>query len=300
MAVLALCPWAFAFDFSASVPGGQTLYFNLKGKGVEVTSELPAEPYYRTPLQGELSIPMSVEHDGVIYPVLSIASHAFEGCKELTSLTLSGSVTTIGREAFKDCQGLRTVTLGPSISSVGDGAFAGCKSVQTLYYNAQNCQFKSSRQDANTGLRPMAASVTRLMVGEGVRELPAEVFRGFVSIREVVLPVSLVKVGDAAFYGCTTLKNITFGGSISKIGDAAFCGCRALEVADLPHSLTSIGDKAFAHCISLHTVLVGRSLMSIGKAAFVGCSQLRSITLPKTCLHIGAGAFASGTSVQKK
>ena len=52
----------------------------------------------------------------------SIGSSAFMGCRSLTSVTIPGSVTSIGNGAFS-CTGLTFVTIPDSVASIGDDVF---------------------------------------------------------------------------------------------------------------------------------------------------------------------------------
>ena len=63
------------------------------------------------------SVPQGVE---------SIGDGAFSGCYELTSVTIPGSVTSIGN-AFNGCVWLKSVTIPDSVTSIGDLAFLGCE-----------------------------------------------------------------------------------------------------------------------------------------------------------------------------
>ncbi len=65
------------------------------------------------------SVPQGVE---------SIGDSAFSGCKSLTSVTIPGSVTSIGN-AFNGCVWLKSVTIPDSVTSIGDEAFSGCDSL---------------------------------------------------------------------------------------------------------------------------------------------------------------------------
>lgn len=77
IALLGMGQSAFAYDFSAVAPSGQTLYYYILGSGsVEVTTSYPT---------GSLVIPNSVTNGGNTYSVTSIGNYAFEGCSGLTT-----------------------------------------------------------------------------------------------------------------------------------------------------------------------------------------------------------------------
>lgn len=57
------------------------------------------------------------------FPVTSIGSRAFYGCKNLVSVTIPKNVTSIGVEAFTACSSLAYVNIPTGVTSIGDRAF---------------------------------------------------------------------------------------------------------------------------------------------------------------------------------
>jgi len=106
LALLLMASKLFAYDFDAICSTGQTLYYNINDDGVSVTVTYPCyggqNNYYsgyEMP-QGDLTIPDSVEYQGVTYAVTKIGAHAFYGCYSLGAATLPNTLVEIGSYAF--------------------------------------------------------------------------------------------------------------------------------------------------------------------------------------------------------
>lgn len=134
LATFVLALWvaaAQAYDFSAAVPTGQTLYFNYVQGGVEVVYPNATAPAaqgwngFARPT-GVLCIPDSVDCDSVRYAVRRIAGHAFFGCNGILQVVVSEGIATIGGSAFYGCTSLTQVTLPSTVDSIGHSAFYGC------------------------------------------------------------------------------------------------------------------------------------------------------------------------------
>ena len=63
---------------------------------------------------------------------LGITGGAFSSCRELTSITIPNSVTSIGEEAFNWCSGLTSIKIPNSVTSIGDGVFSGCSGLTSI------------------------------------------------------------------------------------------------------------------------------------------------------------------------
>lgn len=99
--------------------------FPSTGNAVQVTHNGQVYNSY----SGKVTIPKTVIYNGVSYTVVSIGESAFNGCSDLTSVTIPSSVTVIEDFAFYECSGLTSVTIPSSVTSISFQAFAGCSSL---------------------------------------------------------------------------------------------------------------------------------------------------------------------------
>ena len=81
---------------------------------------------------GDVVIPDSVTYEGYTFAVTGIESNAYDGCFELTSITIPNSVETIGEQAFQGCTGLTSVTIGSGVTAISAKAFNYCNALETV------------------------------------------------------------------------------------------------------------------------------------------------------------------------
>lgn len=119
------------------------------------------------------------------------------------------------------------------------------------------------------------------------------------SIVEVVLPESIVRIDNEAFKGCKNLSKINIPASCYQIGSEAFSGCESLGEVSMEH-VQYIYPRAFANCYGLVSVDFGESLVEIRDEAFIcegASSRLTSLSFPATLTDIGSYAFSGQTTV---
>ena len=63
--------------------------------------------------------------------------------------------------------------------------------------------------------------------------------------KSVVIPNSVKKIANMAFYNCTSLKDVTIPASVEQIWPNAFLNCTSLKKVTIPASVRSIGEHAF-------------------------------------------------------
>lgn len=112
--------------------------------------------------------------------------------------------------------------------------------------------------------------------------------RGLSKLSTVILPSTVTKISEYAFYQCASLNSISLP-NVVEVGDYAFYGT-ALESVELPQAKT-IGNYTFENATSLVNIQIP-VVTTIGASAFRNCRLLESISMPNVT-SIGNYAFCS-------
>ena len=274
------------YDFSATAPNGQTLYYKIRNSGsyVEVTYPCIAPDYstcyygYPKPT-GNLLIPSTVTYSGTTYPVTGITS-----------------------SAFRDCTGLTSVTIPNSVTSIGDWAFSDCTNLTSLVWNADSCIVHIQ---GNSGdIYPIFEGCTNLAnitIGNNVRTIGGGVFRdctgltmvNYMGTAEQWNSIDMrndpnrwsyfnnrdndpVKYSHNLYLNGVLLTDLVFPDTTTVIS-RNFMYDTALNSVTIPNSVTQIGELVFQECSGLTSVTLGSGVSSIGGAAFYNCTGLTEI-----------------------
>lgn len=110
-------------------------------------------------------------------------------------------------------------------------------------------------------------------------------------VRSVILPPTIIQMGDYAFY-CSSLQTINLSETgLSKISNYAFDGCERLESVTLPESLKEIGAFSFS-LTSLKTLTLPDSIERIDAFAF-DSTPIERLVMNNSLWLIGERAFSS-------
>lgn len=108
----------------------------------------------------------------------------------------------------------------------------------------------------------------------------------------LVLPPSIITIGERAFYNCNFTGKLEIPSSVTKLGKGAFEGCKKITGVTLPDGLTEIADALFSGCSELTgSITIPSSVKRIGKKAFMNCSNIEDFQLPEGLKTIDDKAF---------
>ncbi len=206
------------------------------------TAEVAKKAY-----QGSVIIPDYITYNGVKFSVTGIGAQAFEGCTELTSVTIGNNVKYIRESAFVGCSGLTSVTMGNRVTTIAANAFQDCKSLVSI-------DMPDTMKTIETGA-----------------------FRNCIGLTSIVIPNSVTTIEASVFKGCSSLTSVVMSNSLKTIGSNAFMDCEALTSITIPLSVTSIGNRAFYGCSNLASVVMGSGVEYIGTMAFANCKALTDV-----------------------
>ena len=108
------------------------------------------------------------------------------------------------------------------------------------------------------------------------------------SLEEVVVPDSVVEMGNCVFMYCTSLKRAMLGGNYNDF-DNIFLDCSNLSYVELPEGIKLL--DGFRYCKSLEEIRIPTTVRLIRGVAFMGCEKLKYVYLPSK-LIFGSDAFA--------
>ena len=104
----------------------------------------------------------------------------------------------------------------------------------------------------------------------GIKVTQIKTRQGFAgsSLKTVILPDTITKITDYAFYGSPNLKTVYLPKNLEAIERNTFLNCSSLENIVIPDGVTKIGYEAFAGCKSLKTINIPASVKTIMHGAF--------------------------------
>jgi hypothetical protein len=196
--------------------------------------------------------------------------------RKVETLTISSGATLEGLNGFVN---LKTVFIPDSIVSIHDNAFAACRNITNIMVGSRNRYYKSV--DGNLYTKDgygflqyaLGKEETTFTVPDGVTRIGTYAFTR-ANLTSIVLPDSIGRIDNEAFYDCRNLASVTLPEGLTSIGFGAFMECRNLTSIIIPDSVTTIESAAFAWCENLTSVFIPDSVKFIGDGVFILSEKL--------------------------
>lgn len=212
---------------TASYNNGNTLYFTILDNFGNValtwdrSNNRQSFDDGNSSYKGNIDIPafITIESKGqkeddivMTFNVCEIAENAFNGCSELTSVTIPYSVRNIRQNAFKGCYNIQNFSVNEN-----NGVYMSQDGI--LFSKSQNIliYYPTQKQDSE------------YTIPEQTTIICPESFQSNKYLLSVTVGNNVTAISDFAFRNCSNLEKISLGNSVRIIGKFAFSGCPSLK-----------------------------------------------------------------------
>lgn len=268
-------------------PDNSTVNIPAQIDGIPVT-EIRSSAFANKTQLISVSIPGSVKSIGS--GGASIGG-AFEGCTNLTTVVLSDGLEIIGPHTFNGCSSLTSITIPSSVTDIGMYAFYKCSSLTEVI---------SVNHEGDCTIRPYAfaycTELTSANIPKGTTAVGSDMFLYCTKLSYVTIPDTVISIKDGAFSHCSNLKNISIPNSVATIESNAFALSGITNVT-IPNSVVNVGDALFNKCSNLTSVVIQEGVPTISSCMFEECVKLDNISLPTSIETIKSNAFWKCTSL---
>lgn len=182
--------------------------------------------------------------DGGAPNLNELGERSFSGCSNIEELDLSNSkLTSIPEGAFAYCKNLKTIKLPSTITSIGDEAFYNCQSLTNIE-GLDKCNLKSIGSAAFSNCK----ALENLDFSQSTfTNVPSKAFNGCSALAKITLPNTLTTIGGYAFYACYSIPQLDLSNTaLTTLENYALYQMRETTKFSLPDSISSIGTHAFS------------------------------------------------------
>lgn len=190
----------------------------------------------------KIVIPEKVEHEGTVYSVTAIQRLAFNKLTSLTSLSIPGSVVTVGDNILKDNTNLTELIFEPSSQKL---------ELNTNFFD------KPSSNLSSTSFAELRVYIHRPLTGSAGALLEN-------ASSAVYCEISGVEELNSVYIAqCQTLTTLVLHEDLRTIISNSFANCNCLTVLIIPEGVIEIKNAAFDYLKNLERIYLPSTLKSI-------------------------------------
>ncbi len=251
------------YDFYFDKETGTLASYIGKGEGQDIVIPETVEGVEVKRIYGAYSYQYMTGYGWSIYEI-----GAFQDLygSDKKNIILPNTLESIGANAFYQIWCITEIVIPDSVESIGASAFCWCS-------NLERVVLPKNIKVLPPGLFKLCEKLTDVTIPDGVTEL-----QGF-RLGEAEIDDEFQSLG--VFNGCSSLKEMIIPDSVVLIGEYVFSGCSGLSELIIPDSVTSIGDFAIRSCTGLKKIKLSKNIKTIPTGLLANCTGLTSITVPE-------------------
>lgn len=223
-----------------------------------------------------------------------ISRCAFEGCTNLESINIPNGVESIYGQAFKNCTSLKTLSLPATLNTIDITAFEGCSNLESITVDENNQNYSSESGILYNKAKTEIIFVPKMVSGEIV-------------IPDTVLSIAY-KIG-----GCSKITQLTIGAGVEdseydfKDKFKYMASLKKIIVSENNELYSSddngiLCDKDKTKMIGIPraiegNVVIANTITQIDPGAFENCTQMTSVVIPNSVTWIGTTSFEGCTGL---
>lgn len=231
--------------------------------------------------------------------VQEVGEGAFAGCSALRYIVSDNSTDDFRAIIIDGClcafapANLTSYTISSSVTSILSGVFKSCKNINTIYFNHTTPPTLERKVFEDTNVK---LYVPEKFLYKYLQEWDAS------NIEHIAYPDAISKEPNCIIYttsdnaplpfniGYGVIKNnmvenvgvMVLDSSITTIDPECFANLENLTTIMIPNNITTIGERAFYGCSKLTTAIIGENIETIGFGALYACDNLKSISCKST------------------
>ena len=254
-------------------------------------------------LPASLTIPATIQTNGVEYAVTTIGTKAFWNKNIIKELTISEGIKTIGSRAFQYCYGLHKLSLPSTLTEIGNYASGTCENLTSVTaltekpFTISDNVFGISTWVGDVETITPPTATLYVPIGTAAKYQAADGWKQFATIyegelKQVVIDnitydyvtgskIAIVVKGEPTASAVTIPASITVEGityPVTTIGTKAFWNKNIIKELTISEGIKTIGSRAFQYCYGLRKLSLPSTLTEIGNYAFGTCENLTSVT----------------------
>ncbi len=158
------------------------------------------------PFVGEAENGTSNTYFGYIFGASSCFANQHYVPTSLKNVVITGE-TKIYPAAFRNCKELTSITIPDSVTSIGYTAFSGCTGL---------IQTENGVSYVNRWVIDCEASATDAVLRENTVGIASDAFSYCTSLTTLTIPNSVKEINQDAFYGCSAFSTVYYTGTASE------------------------------------------------------------------------------------